>query len=108
MAFNVFLRRNLMLAGVAIAAAPSATPQQSGGKLTALDVIDRVRNKVGIPWRAQTVDKIVAGAADTAVTGIATTMMATLEVLECAAGRRHVSIQDELYSRAPDGCLSFS
>ena len=85
MALNVFSRRDLVLAGAGLAVAPGATPQESGGKLTAADVIERIRNNVGIPWRTQTVDKIVAGAANTVITGIATTMMATLEVLERAA-----------------------
>jgi putative NIF3 family GTP cyclohydrolase 1 type 2 len=47
---------------------------------------------VGIPWREQTVDRIIAGSADTPVRGIATTMMATLDVLQraSAAGKNMV------------------
>jgi putative NIF3 family GTP cyclohydrolase 1 type 2 len=57
--------------------------------LTAAQIIDRIRANVGVPWRTETVDKIIAGASDTPVTGIATTMMATLDVVErsAAAGR---------------------
>ena len=47
--------------------------------------MDRIRKQVGIPWRAQTVDHIVAGSESTPVHGIATTMMATLDVVERAA-----------------------
>ena len=53
--------------------------------LTAGQVIDRIKANVGIPWRAQTVDNIIFGTADTPVKGIATTMMATLDVVQRAA-----------------------
>src|SRR5947209_18077906 len=72
-------RRQVILAGLAVAAAPAAA------SLTAGQVVDRIRSNVGIPWRTETVDKIVLGSADAQVKGIATTMMATLEVLERAA-----------------------
>ena len=52
---------------------------------TAREVIERIKGKVGVPWRAQTVDTFKAGDPDTPVTGIATTMMATFEVLQKAA-----------------------
>ena len=60
--------------------------------LTAGQVIDRIKTNVGIPWRAETVDNIIAGTADTLVRGIATTMMATLDVVQraAAAGRNMV------------------
>jgi putative NIF3 family GTP cyclohydrolase 1 type 2 len=53
--------------------------------LTARDVVDRIQKNVGVPWRAQTVDTIKAGDPNTPVTGIATTMMATFDVLKRAA-----------------------
>ncbi|HZF38410.1 MAG TPA: Nif3-like dinuclear metal center hexameric protein [Blastocatellia bacterium] len=53
--------------------------------LTAGQVIDRIKANVGIPWRDQTVDNIIAGTAETPVKGIATTMMATLDVIHRAA-----------------------
>jgi len=73
------------------AAASSALAQNSGG-LTAKDVIQRIQKNVGVPWREQTVDTIKAGSPDTRVLGIATTMMATLDVVEraAAAGRNMV------------------
>ncbi len=74
-----------MLAGVGIAGAQAARPQQSGAALTAAGVIARIQKMVGVPWRSETVDKIVAGNADLPVKGIATTMMATLDVLKRAA-----------------------
>lgn len=57
----------------------------SRAPLTAGDVVERIKARVGIPWMAQTVDRIVAGRPETVVGGIATTMMATLAVLQRAA-----------------------
>jgi len=53
--------------------------------LTARQVIERIQAHVGVPWRADTVDTFKAGDPDTPVTGIATTMMATYDVLVRAA-----------------------
>jgi putative NIF3 family GTP cyclohydrolase 1 type 2 len=53
--------------------------------LTAAQVIDRIKARVGIPWMSETVDRIVAGRPEAPVRGIATTMMATLAVLQRAA-----------------------
>ncbi len=66
------------------AAAGSALAQQNKTTLTASAVIERIKSQVGVPWRADTVDKIIAGSADTPVKGIATTMMATLDVIQRA------------------------
>jgi putative NIF3 family GTP cyclohydrolase 1 type 2 len=78
-------RRTIMLAGAGFAAANSAAPQGAGSALTAGQVIDRIKNNVGIPWRTETVDNIIAGSPDTPVKGIAVTMMATLDVVQHAA-----------------------
>jgi putative NIF3 family GTP cyclohydrolase 1 type 2 len=54
-------------------------------RLTARDVIKRIQKNAGVPWRSETVDTFKAGNPDAPVTGIAVTMMATLDVLERAA-----------------------
>jgi putative NIF3 family GTP cyclohydrolase 1 type 2 len=48
-------------------------------------VIERIQSHVGVPWNEKTVDTFKAGDPDTPVTGIATTMMATYDVLVRAA-----------------------
>jgi putative NIF3 family GTP cyclohydrolase 1 type 2 len=53
--------------------------------LTARQVIERIQAHVGVPWSSETVDTFKAGNPDAPVTGIAVTMMATLEVLKRAA-----------------------
>jgi putative NIF3 family GTP cyclohydrolase 1 type 2 len=53
--------------------------------MTAGQIIERIKKNVGVPWRAETVDTIKSGTPDTQVKGIATTMMATLDVVQRAA-----------------------
>jgi putative NIF3 family GTP cyclohydrolase 1 type 2 len=92
MSSNSISRRKFIIAGSALLAAPMAEPQQTPTQLTAAGVVERIRNHVGVPWQSQTVDRILAGNADTAVRGIAVTMMATLDVLEraVAAGKNMI------------------
>jgi putative NIF3 family GTP cyclohydrolase 1 type 2 len=54
-------------------------------KPTAREVVAAIQEHVGIPWQKETVDTFKAGNPDTPVTGIAVTMMATMDVLERAA-----------------------
>ncbi|GAB3326700.1 hypothetical protein GCM10027299_26030 [Larkinella ripae] len=61
---------------------PSGPPALSAGQ-----VIDRIKTQVGIPWREQTVDNLIAGTREIPVKGIAVTMMATLAVLQRAAAK---------------------
>jgi putative NIF3 family GTP cyclohydrolase 1 type 2 len=96
---NCFSRRNLLAGGTALIAAPLLSAQTSGAVLTAGEVIDRIKKNVGIPWREKTVDNIIAGSPDIPVTGIATTMMATLDVMQraAAAGRNMVITHEPTY-----------
>jgi putative NIF3 family GTP cyclohydrolase 1 type 2 len=64
--------------------------------LTAQRVIDRIRAQAGVPWRDTTVDGFKAGDPATVVTGVATTVMATLDVLRRAvAARQNLVITQE-------------
>ncbi len=51
---------------------------------TAREVVAAIREHIGVPWMSKTVDTFKAGNPDTPVTGIAVTMMATLDVLQRA------------------------
>lgn len=62
---------------------PTAAVAQS--RLTARDVVERIRQTIGVPWADQTVDTVKDGDPATPVSGIAVTMMATLDVLQRAA-----------------------
>lgn len=52
---------------------------------TANDVIEEIKKNVGVPWRKETVDRVIVGDPETEVKGIATVMMATTDVIEKAA-----------------------
>jgi putative NIF3 family GTP cyclohydrolase 1 type 2 len=52
---------------------------------TARQVVKAIQDHIGIPWSKDTVDTFKAGNPDAPVTGIAVTMMATMDVLERAA-----------------------
>jgi len=54
---------------------------------TAREVIAAIQQHVGVPWQKETVDTFKAGNPDTPVTGIAVTMMATLDVLQRASAQ---------------------
>src|SRR5215212_7816158 len=91
-------RRSFLLTSIGLTAAQLAH-SQTAQALTAGQVIDRIKANVGIPWRAQTVDNIIAGTAETPVKGIATTMMATLDVVQraAAAGKNMVITHESTY-----------
>ena len=90
-------RRDVLLTGAGLSTIGLARARAKG--LTAGQVIDRIKARVGVPWRSQTVDHIIAGSAETPVRGIATTMMATLEVLQRAnaAGRNMVITHESTF-----------
>lgn len=52
--------------------------------LTAGQIIEQIKAHIGVAWREETVDTIKAGDPNTPVTGIATTMMATFDVIKRA------------------------
>ncbi len=71
--------------GLLFVAGAVLCPAQQAVAPTAAQVIEQIKAHVGVPWRAETVDTIKAGDPNTPVTGIATTMMATFDVLRRAA-----------------------
>ena len=104
-------RRSFLQAGAAVAGAAFAAERVHGqAAMTAADVIQRIKDRVGIPWRAQTVDNVVAGKAETRVRGIATTMMATLDVVQraAAAGRNLVITHEPTFYSHQDTTEPFA
>jgi putative NIF3 family GTP cyclohydrolase 1 type 2 len=71
----------LASAACPVFAADATAPQRP----TAREVIERIKKSVGVPWSDRTVDTFKAGDPDTPVTGIATTFLATYDVLQRAA-----------------------
>jgi len=75
--------------------------------MTAQEIVTRIQQKLqtlGIAWRTQTVDTFKAGAPETDVTGIATTGMATFDVLRraVAAGRNFVITHEPTFYNHQD------
>ena len=117
-----FTRRTFVTAGSAFVSSialgqPSvAQSTTAGAKLTAGGVIERIKKNVGVPWFEKTVDNLLTGTPDTAVRGIATTMMATLDVVQrsIAHGRNLIIThetpfylyQDQMDARPGSGSLS--
>jgi putative NIF3 family GTP cyclohydrolase 1 type 2 len=94
------------------AAVPFGVPSifQSRKAPAALEVVDRIRQRLGIDWKADGVDTFKAGDPMTPVKGIATSAMATLDVLKQAvkAGANFViTCEPTFYSKsdaaAPSG-----
>lgn len=79
-------RRTFLMASLGVAATRLIPPAPTQ-PLVVGQVIDRIKTNVGIPWREQTVDQLIAGSPQMPVKGIASTMMATLDVLQRAAAR---------------------
>lgn len=93
---SVLSRREFLRRSAAIPAFAYGVGQTPPTHLTAGKVIDRIKANVGIPWIEQTVDNLIAGMSDTPVRGIATTMMATLDVVQRAqAGGKNMIVTHE-------------
>jgi Uncharacterized conserved protein len=70
-----------------IVALGAATASAQAPKVTASEIVARIRERAGIAAPDNTVDTFKAGDPNTAVTGIAVTMMSTLDVLKEASRR---------------------
>lgn len=87
---SVSRRQFVLMAGASLAAgsnlatAKLAWAQQ--GKLTAGEIVDRIKKNLGIPWNDKTYrDTFKIGGPDSPVTGIATTFGTNLRVMQLAA-----------------------
>lgn len=90
----VALTLSLLAQSTLVADRDDAAPQ--GATLTAAQIIDRIKANVGVPWMNETVDTFKAGDPSTPITGVATTMMATFDVLQrAAAANRNLIITHE-------------
>jgi putative NIF3 family GTP cyclohydrolase 1 type 2 len=73
---------SLLLATAAIVGQKAKAQEK---RPTAREVVAAIQEHIGIPWQKETVDTFKAGNPDAPVTGIAVTMMATMDVLQRAA-----------------------
>lgn len=89
-------RRFCQLAGTGVLLGPTALSQASP-RMTAREVVSRIHANVGIPWRTPTADEFKIGDPDAPVTGITTTFMSTLDVLQ----RAHAANSNFIISHEP-------
>jgi putative NIF3 family GTP cyclohydrolase 1 type 2 len=98
-------REFVALATLGPAMAPFAVNHRiaRAAALSAQEIVDRIKKNLGVDWNVDTVDTFKAGDPSMTVTGIVTTSMATLNVLQQAvkAGANFViSAQPTFYSKA--------
>jgi putative NIF3 family GTP cyclohydrolase 1 type 2 len=97
-------RREFAALAAAAAAAPFNFTQTPPGTspIAAAELIARIKDRIGVEWKADSVDGVKAGDPATPVTGVVTTALATLAVLRRAvkAGANVViASQPAFYSR---------
>ncbi|HTS08319.1 MAG TPA: Nif3-like dinuclear metal center hexameric protein [Candidatus Eisenbacteria bacterium] len=78
------MNRRIFVISSALALCTVAMAQQ---KPTARQIVAEIQKQVGVEWQKDTVDTFKAGNPDTPVTGIAVTMMATMDVLQRASAK---------------------
>jgi putative NIF3 family GTP cyclohydrolase 1 type 2 len=80
-------------------AVTSAATQTERKKVTAQEVVDEIKGHVGVEWREKTVDTFKTGDPGMVVSGVAVTMMATLDVLQraVAAGDNMVVTHEPIF-----------
>jgi putative NIF3 family GTP cyclohydrolase 1 type 2 len=82
---NTMIVRSWILIAILLATVGGATAQER--RITAREVVAEIQKQVGVEWQKETVDTFKAGDPDTPVTGIAVTMMATMDVLQRASAK---------------------
>lgn len=89
-----FLSRREFAALTALGVAGEAFGQSLS--LTAGQVVERIKQNLGVLWRGGPTDTFKSGGEDSKVTGIATTVMSTFEVIKkAAAARKNMVITHE-------------
>jgi putative NIF3 family GTP cyclohydrolase 1 type 2 len=100
---HVSRRDFVSLTAAGAVATPFALKARASAGMTAQEIVDRVKKNVGVDWTSDDIDSFKAGDPSTVVTGVVTTSMATLDVLQKAvkAGANFViTAAPTFYSRA--------
>jgi putative NIF3 family GTP cyclohydrolase 1 type 2 len=104
-----FLRHTAV--GVAATAGGAMLARAGSTTITAGEVMERIKQKVLVPWRGKTVDTIKGGGSpQIVVTGITTTFMGTLDVLQRSvqAGDNMVLTHEPIFWNNEDTAEGFS
>jgi putative NIF3 family GTP cyclohydrolase 1 type 2 len=81
------MRRTFLPLAAIIVLALAGTAAAQNKKPTAREIVVEIQKQVAVPWSQDTVDTFKAGNPDTPVTGVAVTMMATMDVLQRASAQ---------------------
>ncbi|HLO01166.1 MAG TPA: Nif3-like dinuclear metal center hexameric protein [Pyrinomonadaceae bacterium] len=99
-------RRFCQLTGSGLLLSPlfMRAQSKSGSSLTAREVVARIKKNVGVPWHTPTADEFKVGDPDVPISGITTTFMSTLDLLErsMAAGNNFVITHEPTFWSAAD------
>jgi putative NIF3 family GTP cyclohydrolase 1 type 2 len=98
-----FAAMSALLAGAPLRAFAQTAP------LTAGQVVERIKANLGVPWRGGPTDTFKAGGDATLVTGIATTVMSTFDVIKRAAasGKNMVITHEPTFWTGNDDARAF-
>jgi putative NIF3 family GTP cyclohydrolase 1 type 2 len=104
------LTRREFVAIPAIAAGAAAAGFAQAAHVTAGQVVDRIKQHLGLPWREGPTDTFKVGDAGSPVTGIATTVMSTFDVVKraVAAGKNMVITHEPTFWLGNDDVRSFT
>ena len=72
---------------IAVVGLAWSSKKEQENQPSATQIINRIKQNIGVAWHEPTVDVFKAGDSSATVTGIAVTMMATLDVLQRAAAK---------------------
>ncbi len=102
---RVSRREFVTVAGIGAVAAPFVlrTPRLHAAAPTAQEIVDRIKQRVGVDWKSETVDGFKAGDPATPISGIVTTAMATMTVLQEAVRQRAnliITFEPTYYAKA--------
>jgi putative NIF3 family GTP cyclohydrolase 1 type 2 len=81
------MKINLIRAAVAVLLFVGSAVDAQEHRITARELVMQIQKQVGVEWKTDTVDTFKAGNPDTPVTGVAVTMMATMDVLQRASAK---------------------
>ena len=99
-------RKFIAFAAVSAVTAPALTVMSvspAPAAVTAQEIVDRIRRKIGVEWKSETVDTFKAGDPATVVKGIVTAAMPTMEVLKQAVkggANLIITCEPTFYSKA--------
>ncbi|MCL4812475.1 MAG: Nif3-like dinuclear metal center hexameric protein [Vicinamibacteraceae bacterium] len=103
------LSRREFCAVPALAVGAAVTAFGQHAPLTAGAVVERIKANLGVPWRGGPTDTFKAGGVETPVTGIATTVMSTYDVIKraVAAGKNMVVTHEPTFWTGNDDVSGF-